>query len=313
MKVLVTGGAGFIGSHLVLRLLNEGHAVRVLDNLSTGKRENLAAAAGRIDFVEGDVTVPDVVRHCARDIDFVLHQAALPSVPRSVADPIATDWNNVRGTLELLLAARQAGVRRVVQAASSSVYGDAPTLPKVETMPARPRSPYACSKAAGEMYGCAFYASYGLEYVALRYFNVYGPRQDPSSQYAAVVPRFIEAHLRREAPVVFGDGQQSRDFCFVDNVVEANLLACTAKDAPGQVLNIACGERTNLLETLGLLAETFGYRVEPRFEPARAGDVMHSLADISLARRILGYEPRVFFREGLRRTAEWFIAAHARR
>jgi UDP-glucose 4-epimerase len=303
---LVTGGAGFIGSHLVRKLLERGDRVRVLDNLSTGKRENLAEVVERVDFIEGDLTDPTAVARAVRGVDYVLHQAALPSVPRSVADPITTDFNNVRGTLELLVAAREAKVRRVVQACSSSAYGDTPTLPKVETMRPAPLSPYACSKAAGELYGCAFHRTYGLEYVGLRYFNVFGPRQDPTSQYAAVIPRFITATMKHEAPVVYGDGTQSRDFAFIDNVVQANFRACVAPEAPGNIFNIACGERTSLLDVLHQISRIFGERIEPRFEPHRAGDVKHSLADIDLARRVLGYEPEVYFAEGLRRTVEWF-------
>jgi UDP-glucose 4-epimerase len=305
---LVTGGAGFIGNHLTRRLVEQGNTVRVIDNLSTGKRENLADVIDRITFIEGDITDADTVAGAVKGADYVLHQAALPSVPRSVADPITSDLHNTRGTLMLLVAARDAGVKRVVQACSSSAYGDTPTLPKVETMKRAPLSPYACSKAAGEMYGCAFHRTYGLEYVGLRYFNVFGPRQDPKSQYAAVIPKFITAYMRDEAPTVYGDGKQSRDFAYIDNVVQANLKACTAKDAPGKIFNIACGERIDLLAVLDLLTEIFGKRVEPRFDPSRPGDVKHSLADIDLARTILGYEPEVRFSDGLRRTVEWYKA-----
>lgn len=303
---LVTGGAGFIGHHLAGHLLGLGHRVRVIDNLSTGKRENLAEILDRIDFIEGDITDEATCRRAVAGVDFILHQAALPSVPRSVADPITSDWNNTRGTLQLLVAARDAHVKRVVQACSSSAYGNTPTLPKVETMIRSPLSPYAVSKAAGEMYGCAFYATYGLEYVGLRYFNVFGSRQDPSSQYAAVIPKFITAYLDGQPPVVFGDGTQSRDFCYIDNVVQANLKACHASGAPGRVFNIACGERVDLLGVLDMLADIFGRRIEPHFDPGRAGDVKHSLADIRLAREVLGYEPDVFFAEGLRRTVAWY-------
>jgi len=303
---LVTGGAGFIGGHLAHRLVELGHTVRVIDNLSTGRRENLTDIMDRITFIEGDITDGEVMARAVDGADYVLHQAALPSVPRSVADPITTDWNNTRGTLTVLVAARDAKVKRVVQACSSSAYGDTPTLPKVETMQRAPLSPYACSKAVGELYGCAFHATYGLEYVGLRYFNVFGPRQDPKSQYAAVIPKFITAYLKGEPPTVFGDGTQSRDFAFIDNVIQANLKACTAAGAPGKIFNIACGERIDLLGVLNQLAEIFGKRVEPVFDPSRAGDVKHSLADIGLARKILGYEPEVKFAEGLRRTVEWY-------
>jgi nucleoside-diphosphate-sugar epimerase len=309
---LVTGGAGFIGSHLVRHLLAiPGARVRVIDNLSTGKRENLEEVLARIDFIEGDITDAATARRAVAGIDYVLHQAALPSVPRSVADPITSDFHNVHGTLQLLVAARDARCKRVVQACSSSAYGDTPTLPKVETMRPNPLSPYACSKAAGEMYGCAFHRTYGLEYVGLRYFNVFGPRQDPASQYAAVIPKFVTAYIRGEPPLVFGDGTQSRDFCYIANVVQANLKACTAPEAPGRIFNIACGERTDLLAVLGALATIFGRRIEPRFDTGRAGDVKHSLADISEARRVLGYQPEVYFAEGLRRTALWYRARAA--
>jgi UDP-glucose 4-epimerase len=303
---LVTGGAGFIGSHLVRHLVAEGHRVRVLDNLSTGKKANLEEVRGEIDFVEGDITDPQTVARAVAGVEFVLHQAALPSVPRSVADPIASDWNNVHGSLVLLVACRDARVKRVVQACSSSAYGNTPVLPKVETMQPGPRSPYAASKTANEHYGCAFYHTYGLEYVGLRYFNVFGARQDPSSQYAAVIPKFVTAYLQGESPVVFGDGTQSRDFCYIDNVVQANMLACQAQGAPGGIFNVACGERTELKTVLDLIAQHFGRRIEPVFDPERAGDVKHSLADISLARKVLGYEPAVLFREGLRRTIAWY-------
>jgi len=310
---LVTGGAGFIGSHIVRRLLDLGEGVRVIDNLSTGKRANLVDVIDRIELIEGDITRSEDVARAVQGVDFVLHQAALPSVPRSVKDPITTDFNNVRGTLELLVAARDAKVRRVVQACSSSAYGDTPTLPKVETMRPNPISPYACSKAAGELYGCAFCRTYGLEYVGLRYFNVFGARQDPASQYAAVIPRFITAYIKGEAPVVYGDGTQSRDFCYIDNVVQANLKACVAPDAPGKIFNIACGERITLLQVLDQLTEIFGKHIAPTFELHRAGDVKHSLADIELAKRVLGYEPAVLFAEGLRRTVDWYRrqGAHA--
>ena len=303
---LITGGAGFIGHHLARELLSLGHAVRVIDNLSTGKLENLAPVLEQITFLEADITDPDAVAQAMEGVDYVLHQAALPSVPRSVVDPVASDLNNTHGTLRVLVGARDAGVKRVVQACSSSAYGKTPTLPKVETMVRAPLSPYAVSKAAGEMYGCAFYATYGLEYVGLRYFNVFGARQDPMSQYAAVIPKFITAYIKGEAPTVHGDGKQSRDFCYIDNVIQANLKACKAPDAPGNIFNLACGERVDLLQVLGMLTEIFGREVEPLFHPDRAGDVKHSLADITKAKELLGYEPEVFFKEGLRRTVAWY-------
>ena len=303
---LITGGAGFIGHHLARKLLSLGHAVRVIDNLSTGKLENLAPVLDQITFLEADITDPDAVAQAMEGVDYVLHQAALPSVPRSVVDPITSDLNNTHGTLQVLVGARDAGVKRVVQACSSSAYGNTPTLPKVETMVRAPLSPYAVSKAAGEMYGCAFHATYGLEYVGLRYFNVFGARQDPQSQYAAVIPKFITSYIKGEAPTVHGDGKQSRDFCYIDNVIQANLKACKAPDAPGNIFNLACGERVDLLQVLGMLAEIFGREVEPIFHPDRAGDVKHSLADITKARELLGYEPEVFFKEGLQRTVVWY-------
>ena len=303
---LVTGGAGFIGHHLVSGLLDQGHSVNVIDNLSTGKLENLSPVRDRISFFEADITDPSAMAEAIAGVDYVLHQAALPSVPRSVKDPILSDVNNTHGTLQVLVAARDAGVKRVVQACSSSAYGNTPTLPKVETMVRAPLSPYAVSKAAGEMYGCAFHATYGLEYVGLRYFNVFGARQDPKSQYAAVIPKFITSYIRGEPPAVHGDGTQSRDFCYIDNVVQANLKACKADGAPGKIFNIACGERVDLLQVLDMLAEIFGRRVEPRFDPTRAGDVKHSLADIGQAREILGYDPAVYFRDGLQRTVDWY-------
>ncbi len=303
---LITGGAGFIGHHLARKLLELGHMVRVIDNLSTGKLANLEPVMDQITFFEADITDPEAVARAMEGVDYVLHQAALPSVPRSVEDPITSDMNNTHGTLQVLVGARDAGVKRVVQACSSSAYGNTPTLPKVESMVRAPLSPYAVSKAAGEMYGCAFHATYGLEYVGLRYFNVFGARQDPKSQYAAVIPKFITSYIKGEAPTVHGDGKQSRDFCYIDNVVQANLKACKAPDAPGKIFNLACGERVDLLQVLGMLTEIFGREVEPTFDPARAGDVKHSLADITMAREILGYEPEVFFKEGLRRTVEWY-------
>lgn len=305
---LVTGGAGFIGSHIVRRLVADGHAVRVIDNFSTGDRDNLLDVMDRIDFVEGDICSATSMHEVARDIDYILHQAAMPSVPRSVRDPITTNSVNVGGTLQVLVAARDRKVKRVVHASSSSVYGNTPTMPKVETMRPLPLSPYACSKLAGEQYGCSFYGTYGLEYTALRYFNVFGPRQNPQSQYSAAIPKFIDAYQHERAPTVFGDGTQSRDFCYIDNVVEANLLACTAAEAPGRVFNIACGRRTSLLDVLEQLAAFFDKRVDPVFDVHRAGDVKHSLADIEAAREVLGYEPRIYFEEGLARTAAWFQA-----
>ena len=305
---LVTGGAGFIGSNLVDALLQRGDTVRVLDDFSTGKRENLADFAGRIALIEGSVADEKVVREAVDGVDYVLHQGALASVPRSVEDPVSSNVANVNGTLALLLAARDAGVTRVVYAASSSAYGDQPDLPKVETMAPSPLSPYAVSKLAAEYYCQAFTACYGLETVCLRYFNIYGPRQDPQSVYAAVIPKFITAMLAGERPTIFGDGEQSRDFTFVDDCVQANLLACTAPNAAGHMVNIACGSRYTLNELVTLLNRVLGTSLGPNYEPPRAGDVMHSQADIALARNVLGYDPQFTFEAGLAKTVAWYRA-----
>jgi nucleoside-diphosphate-sugar epimerase len=310
--VVVTGGSGFIGSHLVEALLNKGAVVRILDNYATGNRSHLAhvlaCVPGRdhYTFVEGDVTDRTTVQEVVKGADFILHQAALPSVQRSVEDPLASNRVNVEGTLNVLVAARDAGVKRVVYASSSSVYGDAPQLPKVEHMATNPLSPYAVSKMAAEDYCRAFTRLYGLETVSLRYFNVFGPRQDPRSLYAAVLPRFIEAILDKRSPIIYGDGTQSRDFTFIDNVVQANLLALDAAGVAGEVFNIACGESVSLQSVVRLLAEMVNEDVRPEYRAPRAGDVKHSLADISKAQRLLGYRPVVSFREGLRRTFEYF-------
>jgi nucleoside-diphosphate-sugar epimerase len=311
MKYLVTGGAGFIGSNLTRALLASGARVRVLDNFLTGKRENLAGLADAhgdaFELIEGDLLDPDSVRRAAAGVEYVLHQGALPSVPRSVADPVLTNEINVAGTLNLLVAARDAGVRRVVFAASSSAYGDTAELPKRETMTPNPKSPYAAQKLTGEHYLRIFFEIYGLETVSLRYFNVFGPRQDPESTYAAVIPRFITTVLRGESPTVYGDGLQTRDFTYIDNVIQANLAACAApKAACGRVVNIACGERVSLLDILEIVYGLAGKRVSPKFEPGRVGDVRDSLADISLARDLIGYDPRVPFAKGLAQTFRWF-------
>ena len=303
---LVTGGAGFIGSHIVDELVRRGEQVRVLDNLSTGKRENLAAVIERIEFVEGDIRNLETVRGAVQGVDYVMHQAALPSVPRSIADPMTSHEVNATGTLNVLIAARDTQVKRVVYASSSSVYGNSPTLPKHEEMPTNPLSPYAVSKLAGENYCRAFYQVYGVPTVALRYFNVFGPRQDPTSQYSAVIAKFITAMLRGEAPTIYGDGSQSRDFTYVANVVQANLLACECDEANGQVLNIACGERYSLLDLHAELRRILSVKTPPLFAPVRKGDVKHSLAAIELARHGLGYEPEVKWGEGLQRTVEWY-------
>jgi len=304
---LVTGGAGFIGSHVVEELVEEGQRVRVIDNLSTGKEENIAPCLGEIEFIEGDIRDLELIHRAMEGVGHVFHQAAVPSVPRSVKDPLMTNSANAEGTLNILIAARDVGVKRVVYASSSSVYGDTPTLPKDEGMRPEPRSPYAVSKLAGELYCQVFHQVYGLETVALRYFNVFGPRQDPESQYAAVVPKFITALLRGEPPTIFGDGGQSRDFTYVENVVEANLLAARAPDVAGEVFNIACGERITVNELTRLLAESVGanLKLKPEYGPSRPGDVRHSLADISKAGELLCFEPKVSASEGLAKTVGW--------
>jgi nucleoside-diphosphate-sugar epimerase len=306
--MLVTGGAGFIGSHIAERLLSEGHAVRVLDNFSTGRRENLAGFGTEIDLVEGDIRDLDAVSRAVGGVDAVFHEAALASVPRSVDDPATSNQVNVMGTLNVLLASRDAGVRRVVYASSSSIYGESPELPKREEMSPAPESPYAVSKLAGEYYCRVFSSLYGLECVALRYFNVFGPRQDPSSQYAAVVPIFVAALLAGQRPVIHGDGEQSRDFTYVENVVEANLLAAFADGCAGQVMNAACGSTVTVNELFDRLRTLTGAAVEPVYVEPRAGDVRHSFADVTKARRMLGFEPSVEFEEGLVRTIQWFRA-----
>ncbi|MGH2705951.1 MAG: SDR family oxidoreductase [Actinomycetota bacterium] len=307
MNVLVTGGAGFIGSNLVSALATSGHRVRVLDDLSTGTVENLVGVRDEVQMIVGDVRDPDAVLEAISGVDVVYHLAALPSVARSVADPISSHGVNAGGTVEVLMAACAAGVRRVVYASSSSVYGDAPMLPKREEMAPRPMSPYAASKLAGEAYCRAFWGAYRLEVVCLRFFNVFGPRQDPRSEYAAVVPRFITAMMSGEPPQVFGDGVQTRDFTYVDNVVEACRIAAEAGPAAvGEAFNVGCGQRSSLLELIELLNEILGADLRPVFLPPRAGDVRHSAASTSKARQLLCYRPSVTLREGLARTAGWF-------
>lgn len=308
--ILVTGGAGFIGSHLVRRLLSEGYTVRVLDNFLTGSRANLVEVQDRIQIVEGSVTDAEAAAEAVAGVDCIFHQAALPSVPRSVRDPLASNNTNVNGTLTLLCAARDAGVRRLVYAASSSAYGNSLTLPKEESMPTNPLSPYAVAKLAAEGYCRAFYNVYGFETVALRYFNVFGPRQDPNSEYAAVIPRFITALLEDREITIHGDGEQSRDFTYIENTLDGNLRAMTAPGAVGEVCNIACGDRFTLNFLVQTLAEIIGAEPRVRYIESRQGDVKHSLAAIEKARQLLGYEPLVTFREGLERTVEYFKARH---
>lgn len=296
---LVTGAAGFIGSNIVEELVKRGESVRALDNLSTGRAENITPFLQKISFMRADLADQPALAEAMRGVDYVIHQAALPSVPRSVEDPLASHEANATGTLKLLVAARDAGVKRVVFASSSSVYGDSPTLPKREDMPTQPLSPYAVNKLTGEEYCKVFARVYGLPTVALRYFNVFGPRQDPKSQYAAVIPAFASMMLKGEEPTIYGDGLQTRDFTYVSNVVNANLLACQAEDAVGCALNIACGERISLLDLVSEINAIIGTNLEPRFEEERKGDVKHSLADISEARKMLGFTPSIGLREGL--------------
>jgi UDP-glucose 4-epimerase len=303
---LVTGGAGFIGSHIAEALVGRGDKVRVLDNLSTGFMSNLAPVRTEIEFVEGDLADRDVVAGAVEGVDCIFHQAALASVPRSIERPLDTHAACVTGTLTLLDAARRAGVRRLVYAGSSSAYGDQPVSSKRETDLPAPTSPYGAAKLAGENYCRAFTAAYGFETVAIRYFNVFGPRQDPNSPYSAVIPLFITAMLRDESPVIYGDGLQSRDFTYVDNVVHANLLAADAPDAAGHVLNAANGRSINLLELIDSLNELLGTDIKPVHAPPRPGDIRDSMADITRARKLLGYQPQVDFHEGLRRSIGYY-------
>jgi nucleoside-diphosphate-sugar epimerase len=305
---LVTGGAGFIGSHIVKHLAARNEQVRVVDNFITGSRENLNGILDKIELIEGDIRDAKLMRRAMQGVDYCLHQAALPSVPRSIEDPLTSHDINVNGTLAVLETARQEGLKRVVYASSSSVYGNLPVLPKSEEMQTRPLSPYAVNKLTGELYAGIFYSLYGLPTVSLRYFNVFGPAQDPGSPYAAVVPIFISAMKKDQPATIHGDGWQSRDFCYVDNVVSANMLACTAPEekVAGKTFNIACGKRYSINELVASLNEFLMKRIQPVYTPSRNGDVRDSLADIGLARRDLGYEPIVDFAEGLRRTVEWF-------
>lgn len=318
-KYLVTGGAGFIGSHLVEELVKKGEAVRVLDNLETGKESNMAPWLRKIEFIRGDIRDADVCKKAYKGVDYVLHQAALGSVPRSIDDPKTTSEVNITGTLNMLLAARDAKVKRFIFASSSSVYGDAPVLPKVETMPPGPLSPYALSKYAGETYALLFFKLYGLETVALRYFNVYGPRQDPDSQYAAVIPRFVSAVLKGERPVIYGDGKQTRDFTYVGDVVSANLLACKAPSAAcGRAYNIAGGRKISIndlfysIRTLVAEKRKEAGRLKPVYDPPRSGDVKDSLADISQAGKFLKYSSAVAIGKGLSQTIDYYFSVSVR-
>lgn len=305
---LVTGIAGFIGSNIARELIRLGEGVRGFDNFSTGKPENIADIEDKIEFQQLDLADVTGLKEACRGVDFVLHQAAIPSVPRSVSDPLTSHLANVDGTLSLLLAARDAGVKRVVFAASSSAYGDTPTLPKREDMLPNPISPYAVQKLAGELYMSSFQRVYGLETVSLRYFNIFGPWQDPSSQYSGVLARFISAMLAGETCTIYGDGEQSRDFTYIDNAVSANLLACSApaERVSGKTFNVATGTRYSLNQTFEMLASIMGYSKSPRYAEPRSGDVKHSLADISQARQAMGYDPKIGFETGLRRTVSWY-------
>jgi nucleoside-diphosphate-sugar epimerase len=303
-KYLVTGGAGFIGSHIVKRLVDDGVQVRVVDNLSTGQARRLDALRSAIQFIEGDLAEKKIARRAVEGIDFVLHQAAVPSVQRSVADPVGTNRANVTATLNLLESCRRAGVRRLVYAASSSAYGDTEVLPKHEDMPPHPLSPYALQKFVGERYCRLYHELFGLETVSLRYFNVFGPGQDPHSEYSAVIPKFIKGLLAKQSITIYGDGEQSRDFTYVDNVVEANLLALEAPDAAGKMCNIGCGERITLNRLVTLLEQQLGTKAQVSYTAPKAGDVRHSLADMERAKVLLRYRPEIMIEEGLRQTIE---------
>jgi nucleoside-diphosphate-sugar epimerase len=305
-KFLVTGGAGFIGSNICRKLISQSCFVRVVDNLLTGKKSNLSGMVDKIEFIEADMGDSAVAAKAMEGIDVVLHQGALPSVPRSVDDPAATHRHCVDATFTLLLAARDAKVKRFVYAASSSAYGDTPALPKVETMPVNPLSPYAAAKLMGEYYCSVFYKVFGLETISLRYFNVFGPQQDPTSQYAAAIPAFVTSILKNKPPTIYGDGEQSRDFTYVDNVVEANLLAAGVKKTEGQVVNIACGEAVTVNAIIKMINEITGKSVRPVYAPTRKGDVKHSLADITAAKKLLGFQPVVSFKDGLRKAIDWY-------
>jgi nucleoside-diphosphate-sugar epimerase len=307
LKVLVTGGAGFIGSNLAEELIRQGADVRIIDDLSTGFRENLDEIEGSFDFVEGGLNDSELLRDILQGVEVVFHQAALPSVPRSVADPVETHEACVNGTFNLLLSARESGVRRVVYAASSSAYGDQPTLPKVETMRPEPMSPYAAAKLMGEYYCRVFTEVYGLDTISLRYFNVFGPRQNPSSHYSGVISRFIDAVMKDETPIIYGDGEQTRDFTYVANVVDANIRAATCEKGFGEVINVANGERVSLIELLKVLGRVVGKPdVAAGFQPERKGDVRHSQADNRKAKDLIGYQKLVGLEEGLERTISWW-------
>lgn len=308
-KYLITGGAGFIGSHLASRLLADGQSVRILDNFSSGRRSNLELLAGQVEVMEGDLRSAEDCKKSCSGIEVIFHEAAVPSVPRSVEDPVTSHSANIDGTFNILMAARDAGCRRLVYAASSSAYGDAAELPKREAMRPQPLSPYAVNKLVGEYYCQVFASCYNLETISLRYFNVFGPRQDPKSQYAAAIPAFVTSIMRGESPTIYGDGEQTRDFTYIDNVVQANLLASKAPGVKGQVVNVACGQSISVNAIISQINKLLGTNVPPRYVPVRAGDVKHSLADISAARALIGYEPVVLFEEGLKRAIEYYKTA----
>jgi len=312
MRYVVTGGAGFIGSNTVDELVRRGESVVVLDDLSAGKEENLAEVRNKISFIKGSINDLEAVRRAMQEADYVLHLAARTSVPRSIKDPLETNRVNIEGTLNVLVAARDAKVKRVVLAASSSAYGETPVLPKVETMQPQPISPYGVTKYVGELYAQMFGRVYGLENVSLRYFNVFGPRQDPGSPYSGVLSKFCTAFLEQTAPVVFGDGEQTRDFTYIENVVQANLSACEAPAASGRAINVGTGERISLHQTLQLLREISGNSLDAKYDPAREGDIRDSQADLTLSREVLNYEPTVNFAEGLRRTFAWYKESQAK-
>jgi nucleoside-diphosphate-sugar epimerase len=312
MRYVVTGGAGFIGSNIVDELVRRGESVVVLDDLSAGKEDNLAEIRNKISFIKGSINDIEAIRRSMQEADFVIHLAARTSVPRSVKDPVETNRVNIDGTLNVLMAARDAKVKRVVLAASSSAYGETPTLPKVETMQPEPISPYGVTKYVCELYAQVFGRVYGLQSVSLRYFNVFGPRQDPSSPYSGVLSKFCTAFLEGTEPVVFGDGEQTRDFTYIENVVQATLLACEAPAASGKVINVGTGDRISLNQTLELLREISGNKSEAKYEPPREGDIRDSQADITLARELLGYDATVNFAEGLRRTFAWYQESQAK-
>ncbi len=311
MKYLITGGAGFIGSNIAFEILKRGDKVRILDSFATGRKVNIEPILDQVELIDGDIRDYWTVAGAVEGVDYILHQAALPSVTRSVNNPLTSNAVNIDGTLNLLEAARQAEVKRVVYACSSSVYGESEVLPKVETMKSEPLSPYAVTKLAAEEYCKVYYRLYGLETVALRYFNIFGPRQDPDSQYSAVIPLFIKAVLRGKQPVIFGDGEQSRDFTYIGNAVSANLKACTAPNAAGRHYNIACGQRYTLNQTLEFICEIIGKEAKARHVNPRPGDIMHSLADIEAAKTDLGYTIEYDFKTGLKETINWFTKVFA--